>query len=130
MGGILASSYKRPQRNSPSSYHVKTQEETINQEGGSHWMPSLALHCLHAQLCLTLCNPLDCSLPDFSVLGISQARLLEWAPFPPSGDLPYPGVKFSSPESSALHTDSLLLRHHQVCPHLNLGFLSPQSCQN
>ena len=35
--------------------------------------------CEHsvAQLCLTLCDPMDCSLPGFSVLGISQARILE-----------------------------------------------------
>ena len=31
-----------------------------------------------AQLCLTLCNPMDCSLPDSSVHGIFQARGLEW----------------------------------------------------
>ena len=34
--------------------------------------------CLVAQLCLTLCNPMDCSLPGSSVHGISQARILEW----------------------------------------------------
>ena len=26
----------------------------------------------------TLCVPMDCSLPDFSAHGISQARILEW----------------------------------------------------
>ena len=31
-----------------------------------------------AQSCLTLCNPMDCSLPGSSVDGILQARLLEW----------------------------------------------------
>jgi len=31
-----------------------------------------------AQLCLTLSDPLDCSLPGFSVHGILQARVLEW----------------------------------------------------
>ena len=31
-----------------------------------------------AQLCLTLCNPIDCSLPGSSVHGIFQARILEW----------------------------------------------------
>ena len=30
------------------------------------------------QSCLTLCNPMDCSLPGSSVHGILQARLLEW----------------------------------------------------
>ena len=31
-----------------------------------------------AQLCLTLCDPVDCSLPGSSVHGILQARILEW----------------------------------------------------
>ena len=34
--------------------------------------------CLVAQSCQTLCNPLCCSLPDSSVHGIFQARILEW----------------------------------------------------
>ena len=31
-----------------------------------------------AQSCLTLSDPLDCSLPGSSVHGIFQARVLEW----------------------------------------------------
>ena len=31
-----------------------------------------------AQSCPTLCDPMDCSLPGFSVHGISPARILEW----------------------------------------------------
>ena len=31
-----------------------------------------------AQSCLTLCDPMDCSLPGSSVRGIFQARVLEW----------------------------------------------------
>ena len=31
-----------------------------------------------AQLCLTLCDPVDCSLPGSSVYGIFQARVLKW----------------------------------------------------
>ena len=31
-----------------------------------------------AQLCLTLCDPMDCSLPGSSIHGIFQARVLEW----------------------------------------------------
>ena len=30
------------------------------------------------QSCLTLCYPVDCSLPGFSIHGILQARILEW----------------------------------------------------
>ena len=38
--------------------------------------------CLVAQLCPTLCNPKDYSLPGFSVHGILQARILEWVIMP------------------------------------------------
>ena len=31
-----------------------------------------------AQLCPTLTDPMDCSLPGSSVHGIFQARVLEW----------------------------------------------------
>ena len=31
-----------------------------------------------AQSCLTLRNPMDCSLPGSSIHGIFQARVLEW----------------------------------------------------
>ena len=33
---------------------------------------------LITQSCPTLCDPLNCSLPGSSVLGILQARILEW----------------------------------------------------
>ena len=35
-----------------------------------------------AQLCLTLCNPIDCSLSGSSTHWILQARILEWVPIP------------------------------------------------
>ena len=37
---------------------------------------------LVAQSCLTLCNPTDCSLPDSSVHGILQTRILERVAIP------------------------------------------------
>ena len=40
-----------------------------------------------AQLCLTLCDPMDCSP------GILQARILECVALPSSRDLPDPGIK-------------------------------------
>ena len=43
--------------------------------------PNVFWGCLHAkslQLYLTLCDPMDCSLPGSSVHGIHQARILEW----------------------------------------------------
>ena len=36
------------------------------------------------QLCLTLCNPMDCSLPGSSLHWILQARILEWVAMPSS----------------------------------------------
>ena len=36
------------------------------------------------QLCLTLCNPMDCSPPGSSVHGILQTRILEWVAMPSS----------------------------------------------
>ena len=59
---------------------------------------------LVTQLCLTLCDPMDCSLPGSSVHGILQARILEWLPFLSPGDLPDPGIE---PASPALQADSL-----------------------
>ena len=35
--------------------------------------------CLVPKLCLTLCDPVNCSPPGSSVHRISQARILEWA---------------------------------------------------
>ena len=36
------------------------------------------MHAQSLQSCLTLCNPMDCSPPGFSVHGILQARTLDW----------------------------------------------------
>ena len=60
-----------------------------------------------AQSCLTLYNPLDCSSPGFSMHGIFQTRILEWAAIPPPGDLPGPGIEPATPVSPALQADSL-----------------------
>ena len=37
---------------------------------------------LVAQLCPTLCDPMDCRPPAFSVHGILLARILEWVAIP------------------------------------------------
>ena len=60
-----------------------------------------------SQLCLTLCDPMDCSLLGSFVHGILQARILEWVAwrFTSPGDLLNPGIK---PRSLALQMDSLL----------------------
>ena len=60
--------------------------------------------CLVAQLYPTLCDPMDYSLPGFSVHGTFQARILEWMPFSFPGDLPDLGIE---PTSPVLQSDSL-----------------------
>ena len=52
-----------------------------------------------AQLCLTLCDPMDCT-----VRGILQTRILEWVAFPFSRGSSQLAIK---PRSSALQADSL-----------------------
>ena len=42
-------------------------------------MPAPSLH-----LCLTLCDPMNCSPPGSSVHGILQVRILEWVAMPAS----------------------------------------------
>ena len=46
-----------------------------------------------SQSCSALCNPMDHSPTGSSVIGILQARILEWLPCPPPGDLPDPGIE-------------------------------------
>ena len=48
-------------------------------------------HCLVAQSCLTLCNPMDCSPPGSSVRGISKTRILEWVAISSSRGSSRPG---------------------------------------
>ena len=53
-----------------------------------------------AQLCLTLCDPMDCSLPGSSVHGIFQASVLEWGAISFSEGIR--SVQFSSVAQSCL----------------------------
>ena len=52
--------------------------------------------------CLTLCNSMDCSPSGSSVLGILQARILEWVAMPFSGDVPNQGIEPMSSMSPTL----------------------------
>ena len=52
-----------------------------------------------AQVCLTLCNPMD-----YTVHAILQARILEWVAFPFSRGSSNPGIE---PRSPTLQADSL-----------------------
>ena len=67
--------------------------------------------CSVAQSRLVLCNPLDWGLPASSVHGTSRQEYWSGSPFPPSGDLPYPGMEPVSLMSPASQADSLALSH-------------------
>ena len=59
-------------------------------------------HRLHAQLLsrVWLCDPMDCSPPGSSApTELFRQEYWSGLPFPPSGDLPDPGIELSSPVS-------------------------------
>jgi len=55
-----------------------------------------------AQSCPTLSDPMDCSLPDSSIHGIFQARVLEWGAIAFSGVMVYFGLNESGTQSKSL----------------------------
>ena len=63
---------------------------------------TLCMHAKSLQSCLTLCDPMDCSLPGSSVHGILQAEYWSGLPCPPPGELPNPGIEPTSRMSAAL----------------------------
>ena len=64
----------------------------------------VCMFLLVTQSCLTLCDPMDCSLPGSSVHGILQARILKWVAISFTRGLPDPGIK---PRSPILQADFL-----------------------
>ena len=78
---------------------------------GSTVCYGLACVCVHAcvsvllaQSCLTLCDPIDCSLPGSLSMEFSRQEYWSGLPLPSPGDLPDPGIE---PRSPALWADSL-----------------------
>ena len=57
---------------------VKAMVFPVVMYGCESWTIKKAVCVLVAQACLTLCDPMDCSLLNSSVHGIFQARILEW----------------------------------------------------
>ena len=47
--------------------------------------------CIYAQSCSTLCDPIDCIPPGFS-LQFSRQEYWNGLPFPPPGNIPDPGI--------------------------------------
>ena len=58
-------------------------------------------YCLVLQLCLILCDCMDCSPPDFSVHGISQAGIQEWLAISFSKGYSQPKDRMPSPALKA-----------------------------
>ena len=73
--------FVRPHRQQPTRLHSPWDSPGKNTGVGCHFL----LQCMKVksesevtQLCLTLHDPMNCSLPGSSVYGIFQARVLEW----------------------------------------------------
>ena len=75
------------------------------------------MHCAAAaaakslQSCPTLCDPMGCSLPGSSVLGILQEENWGGLPFPSPEDHLDPGIEPASLMSPALQTGSVPLSY-------------------
>ena len=71
----------RPHRRQPTRLPCPWDSPGKNTGVGCHFL----LQCMKvksesqiAELCLTLCDPMDCNLPGSSTHGIFQATVLEW----------------------------------------------------
>ena len=60
------------------------------------------MHAKSLQSCLTLYDPMDCSLPDSSVHGFPRQEYWSGLPCPPPEDLPNSEIKPISLKSPAL----------------------------
>ena len=73
------------------------------------------VHAKFLQSCLTLCNPVACSLPDSSVHGILQAKILEYVAMPSSRE------SSRQRESNPCLMSSALAGRHFGKPRYHLG---------
>ena len=64
------------------------------------------------QSCLTLCSPIDCSQPGYSVHGILQARILEWVAIPSSRGSSQPRDQTHMSYISCINRQILYHWHH------------------
>ena len=99
------SNFVRPQRWQPTRLPHPWDSPGKNSGVGCHFL----LQCMKvksesevAQLCPTLSDPMNCSLPGSSVHGIFQARVLEWG-----------AIAFSTPEIRSHFLDDIVERWKQ-----------------
>ena len=75
--------------------------------------------CSVTQLCPTLCNPMDCSLPGSSVYGVFLERILEWVAISSSNNSWYILPNFS-PEHTVTDLVVLVVQSYQtLCDPMN-----------
>ena len=80
-------------------------------------------YCLVPQVCLILCDRMDCSPPDFSVHGISQAGILEWVAISFSKGYSQPKDRMPSPalKAGSFTTGTSLVAQPSACNVGDLG---------
>ena len=95
----------RPHRRQPNRLPRPWDPSGKNTGVGCHFL----LQCMQAksesevaQSCLTLSDPMDCSLPGSSIHGIFQARVLEWSAIAFSEGTDASQVKITSVQASEL----------------------------
>ena len=64
-----------------------------------------------AQLCPTVCDPMDVTLQAPLSMEFSRQEYWSGLPFPPPGDVPNPGIKHWSPVSPTVAGRSFTLYH-------------------
>ena len=119
--GAFVGDFREP-LNKKEGFGVGLQVVLVTKSAPGHFVPPYSQYCCDfplgmrngvekegktsevAQSCLTLCDPMHCSLPGSSVHGIFEARILEWVAIPSPGDLPNPGIE---PRYPALQADAL-----------------------
>ena len=74
---VLSPSSFIPLRHQPLLEAVPQLPQTHTLSFSLLFFPFIHTHA-HPHLCPTLCDLMDCSLPGYSIHGISQARRLEW----------------------------------------------------
>ena len=64
----------------------KQNEDSIRDLWDNMKNTNICIMCVQSvlvtQSCLTLCDPMDCSPPGFSLYGIFQAKIMEWVAIP------------------------------------------------
>ena len=101
--------FLRNRRETFSMYKVQLMESSLII---LFWNIGIYLY-LYYKSCVWLCDPTNGSLPDLSVHGIFQARILDQVAISYFRWSPDPGIETGSPVYLALQINSLLLSHQR-----------------